>query len=229
MEMKAARRQKEAVAEITKWQGIVLYDDLFDSSGVPIQTAKSRGPRWLRNLLGDDLFIGVFVVLLDGPEVTDARLECLKSLPGLQGLALPKTQVTDAGLERLGGLNRLRQLRLGGTQITDAGLEYLHDLNQLRGLDLGGTKVTNAGLVHLEGLNELQVLMLEGTHVTSEGVAKLQKALPNCKITRGNAHRRSSTPFRSAELANRGGQALLMAKRKSRSQAARRRHVRPWH
>jgi hypothetical protein len=48
---------------------------------------------------------------------------------------------------------------------------------------LRGTQVTDAGLVHLEGLDNLDFLYLDNTQVTDEGVTKLQKALPNCKIT----------------------------------------------
>ncbi|MEO2021815.1 MAG: hypothetical protein ABGX05_08295 [Pirellulaceae bacterium] len=51
-------------------------------------------------------------------------------------------------------------------------------------LSLIGTKITDAGLVHLKRLTKLQRLGLEFTKVTDAGVADLQKALPNCKISR---------------------------------------------
>ena len=43
---------------------------------------------------------------------------------------------------------------------------------------------TDAGLDRLKGFTQLRELDLTGTQVTDAGVAKLQKALPNCKITR---------------------------------------------
>ncbi len=46
------------------------------------------------------------------------------------------------------------------------------------------TKVTDAGLVHLTGLTNLQTLNFSFTKITDAGVAELQKALPNCKISR---------------------------------------------
>jgi hypothetical protein len=71
-------------------------------------------------------------------------------------------------------------------QVTDAGLANLKGLGELQTLDLTGTKVTDAGLVQLEGLGQLQYLYLHRsfTKVTAAGVAKLQRALPNCKIIR---------------------------------------------
>ena len=74
-------------------------------------------------------------------------------------------------------------LRLS-TSITDAGLVHLKGLPNLQNLSLFGTKVTDAGLVHLKGLMELQELNLGDAKVTDAGVADLQKALPNCKITK---------------------------------------------
>ena len=69
-------------------------------------------------------------------------------------------------------------------KIGDKELEYVKEFHWLRHLELTDTQVTDKGLQQLKGLNRLQVLHLEGTKVTDEGVAKLQQALPNCKITR---------------------------------------------
>jgi len=38
--------------------------------------------------------------------------------------------------------------------------------------------------VHLKGLTSLKSIALAETQVTDEGVAELQKALPNCQITK---------------------------------------------
>jgi Leucine-rich repeat (LRR) protein len=95
-----------------------------------------------------------------------------------------RTQITDAGLEHLKGLNQLQSLNFARTQITDAGLEHLKGLNQLQTLNLSAPKITDAGLVHLKGLTGLQVLYVSNTKVTDAGVAELQKALPNCKISK---------------------------------------------
>ena len=54
-------------------------------------------------------------------DATDADLEHLKWLTGLQYLSLGGTQVTDGGLEHLSGLTALRWLELSDAQVTDAG------------------------------------------------------------------------------------------------------------
>ena len=94
-------------------------------------------------------------------------------------VSLEVTKITDAGLVHLKGMTELQKLNLSRSNITDAGLMHLKGLPNLQNLSLFGTKVTNAGLVHLKGLTELQELNLRDA-----GVADLQKALPNCKITK---------------------------------------------
>jgi len=121
---------------------------------------------------------------LSHTQVTDAGLEYLKGLTALQRLSLDGTQTTDAGLEYLKGLTALQEIVLRNTQITDAGLEHFKCLPTLQILNLKNTQVTDAGLEHLKSLAELQWLILEGAQVTDAGVARLQKALPNCKIER---------------------------------------------
>ena len=67
--------------------------------------------------------------------------------------------------------------------ITDEGLKHFKSLTRLESLGLRGTEISDAGLRHLESLTQLRSLDLTDTHVTDEGIAKLQQALPNCKIT----------------------------------------------
>ena len=60
----------------------------------------------------------------------------------------------------------------------------LKGLPKLQTLDISGTPVDDSDLEYISPLKDLRQLALHGTKVTAEGVAKLQKALPNCKITR---------------------------------------------
>ena len=57
-EMKAAKKQQEAVEEIEK-AGQVVFDYELDPDGRWMAGATPPGPPWLRNLLGDDLFTDV--------------------------------------------------------------------------------------------------------------------------------------------------------------------------
>ena len=84
----------------------------------------------------------------------------------------------------------LKGLQLTGLGIpndakTDLGLKhYLAALETHTALNLVGWRITDAGLVHLKGLTDLQKLNLGGTEITAAGIADLQKALPNCKISK---------------------------------------------
>ena len=69
-------------------------------------------------------------------------------------------------------------------EVAQAMLLALKDLPDIRALDLSQVPVNDSDLEHVTPLKELRQLDLTSTKVTDEGVAKLQKALPNCKITR---------------------------------------------
>ena len=119
VEMRAAKRQNEAVGVIEKLGGGVHYD----WSGNP--NPQPPGPAWLRRVLGEDFFATVDGAFLEGSQGTDGDMENLKGLTQLRYLVLSDTQVTDAGLEHLKRLPQLYILSLDSTQVTDAGLENL--------------------------------------------------------------------------------------------------------
>ena len=153
-----ARKQREAVAAIEELGGVVYYDFQVDNSRGLLR-AKLPGPKWLRELVGDEYFVSVHFVDLGNTQVTDAQLEHLKGLSNLQALVLDRTQVTDAGLEHLKGLTNLQTLSLRNCRITGAGLEHLKGLTNLQSLNLRDTRITDAGLVHLKGLTNLEWLV----------------------------------------------------------------------
>ncbi|MBN2475877.1 MAG: hypothetical protein JXB62_14795 [Pirellulales bacterium] len=89
--------------------------------------------------------------------------------------------IDEKSLAPLRGLSDLELLCLENTLLTDQQMTLLQGLN-VRMLNLKGTPVTDAGLEHLRGLANLSFLELSNTRVTEEGVARLQRALPRCKI-----------------------------------------------
>lgn len=95
--------------------------------------------------------------------------------------------VSDEDLISLKPLRELRVLTLESrTRLTDAALKHvgaLIQLENLRFLYLTRTRVTDAALEHLRHLSALEHLDLRNTLVTEAGVAKLQKALPHCRIS----------------------------------------------
>jgi hypothetical protein len=68
--------------------------------------------------------------------------------------------------------------------VTDAGLKELAPLANITTLRLSGLGVTDEGLKTLAVHKKLTTLALSATGVTDAGAKELQKALPDCKITR---------------------------------------------
>ena len=69
-------------------------------------------------------------------------------------------------------------------EVAHAIMIALKGLPELQTLDISGMPADDSDLEYITPLKELRLLCLRGTHVTDAGVAKLQQALPNCKITR---------------------------------------------
>ena len=122
---------------------------------------------------------------LQGSNITDAALAPLKDVLSLVDLNLATTKITDAGLANLKSLTNLGRLHLELTQTSDKGLEHLKGLSRLSYLNLYGAPVTDAGLEHLKALKSLRHLFLWQTKTTEAGVAKLQKVLPDLRISTG--------------------------------------------
>ena len=85
----------------------------------------------------------------------------LKQMPELKNVDLINVvSTTDATLAHLAGRENVQHINLDRCrQVTDAGIDQLHGLKGLKGINLGGT------------------------NVTSDGVARLQQAIPDCKIS----------------------------------------------
>lgn len=149
-------------------------------------------------------------LLLDPHQTSDATLELVAKIPGLERLDLHQCPITDDGLAYLKGMSSLKELNLSDCDFTDAGLSSLASLTNLQLLNLassfgdspqikgpglaalaGLTKlqmlvldknlIDDAGLTHLKNLKGLRELYLEQTRVTGPGLANLA-ALPELTV-----------------------------------------------
>lgn len=128
-------------------------------------------------------------VILDETDITGTGLVHLKELRKLRRLGLIDTSVTDASLAHLTELKALKEFALcsslaSAKRVTDVGMVHLSGLTNLTFLNLHGTAVTDAGLFLLGGLKNLETLRFHTTDVTDKGIEDIQKALPDCKISR---------------------------------------------
>jgi hypothetical protein len=80
----------------------------------------------------------------------------------------------------------VHHLYLGRSSLDDAQLAALRPrmeaLPNLSALDLSQTRITDAGLPELYGLARLRTLILYSSALSAPAVAKLQSALPGCRI-----------------------------------------------
>ena len=120
----------------------------------------------------------VIGVNLGERKVTDADLVLLHGLDHLQELDLTRTRII-----HLKDLTTLKRLFLTETKVDDPGIGNLKDMLSLETLGLSGTKIGDQALPHLQGLTGLKSLFCIGTGVSDSGVEKLQKALPQCRLT----------------------------------------------
>ena len=93
-------RQRAAIAEVTRLGGNA-------------QTTQG-GSEWIRKVVGHRLMSVLdraTVVNLSGTETTDADLEILDRLRGIERLALARTKVTDGGMPGIGRLTGLKDRR----------------------------------------------------------------------------------------------------------------------
>jgi hypothetical protein len=124
----------------------------------------------------------VVCVLFDS-QITDEGLADLASLPNLRALVLHRAKITDAGLNELASSPRLLCLDLGQTSVTDAGLESLVAFPKLEMLSLTSTEVSDEGAELLCQMDRLRTLNLNNTLVTPAGAARIQHALPHCRVS----------------------------------------------
>ena len=203
-----AHSQRRAVEAIMAINGRVVYD--FQNSGNDVLTPTPMSPRkepsapkWLRNVLGDEYFQEVTMVIISSAvsdeilptiakldhlvtlslnmsKLDDSALAQVAKFPSLQSLSLSHAAVTDAGIAYLAGARKLRRLGIfGGAGVTDAGMASLAGLSDLKSLEiLGAPKLTALGLKNLgPTLANLETLVVYQTALTDEGMA----CLDNCR------------------------------------------------
>jgi hypothetical protein len=153
-----SRRQRDAVAAITRARGLVLYSWQVEAdgpNGPPLQHPTI--PRWFSENIGVDCFSQVTYVWFS-------------------------TFESDDQLCAVATFRKLQHVDVNGSMVSDAGLAYFSRLYRLRILNLAGTNISDAGLRHLERLSYLEELNLQGTRVTEQGIRALQRKLPGTRI-----------------------------------------------
>ena len=148
--VRSARVQRDAVAEIAKAGGSVSYDsDHVDAEFQRRFMHKNEAPpawqSWSISFFGVDLFRKVRgASLYEG--ASDAVMDKLMRLDGLEELAIAGEWVTDTTLAKIKGMANLRSLELDYTRVSDAGLVNLEALTALQAFSADDTDLGDAGI-----------------------------------------------------------------------------------
>ncbi len=190
-----AHVQRDAVAAITtsrrNTRGHVSYDWQFVGSKYD-KDARPRGPKWLRDALGPDVFDTVVSVDIESDNVDDELLGNVGKLHGVErvnirGHAAP--DVTPAGMAQLRTLSRLKDLSVRGFPDSHGFVAALKGKTGLQQIWLQHAAVTDEEMAIIGGF-DLDVLQVDGSNVTDRGfahVANLKKLtildMPGVRIT----------------------------------------------
>ena len=192
-----AHVQRDAVAAITtprrNTRGSVYYDWQF-AAAQGDKNAKPRGPKWLRDALGPDVFDTVVIVTIEGDNVDDEFLENVGKLRGVEKVDLVGHSAPDltlAGMAQLCNLPRLKNFNTRrGIAIPRGFVAGLAGRTGIRSLWLPQAAVTDDEMAIIGGFTDLEFLQLDGSNVTDQGfahVANLKKLtildMPGVRIT----------------------------------------------
>ena len=120
---------------------------------------------------------------LNRTTVTDDGVAALAGQTSLRNLELENDAITDLSMVTIARFARLESLSLRyDSRLTDVGLQQLASLKQLRKLNLWHTGANDNTLVRLAELKHLEDLSLLGARASLMAIAKLQSALPHCRI-----------------------------------------------
>lgn len=191
-----AHVQRDAVAVITtprrNTQGRVYYDWQF-VAGKFDPNATPRGPKWLREALGSDVFDTVVIVTIEGDNVDDAFVENVAKLRGVEKIDLVGRAAPDltlAGMAQLGNLPGLEILNTRGVAIPRGFVTGLAGRTGLSALWLPQAAVTDDEMAIIGAMTDLETLQVDGSAVSDRGfahVANLKKLtildMPGVNIT----------------------------------------------
>ena len=154
------RTERQAINAIQAAGGQVRFDylDQLDISGLRHRT-EPAAPRWVRRLLGDELFQNVKGVTLRKP-VDGSILANLAPFRHLEGLAI---HLFSGGEEfrRLREFPRLHYLNLQGPGVNDEALGEISRLPAMDRLLIFQAPATDAGFARLESLSNLNTLTID--------------------------------------------------------------------
>jgi len=168
------RNQRLVVAELSSVGGLVIYNYQWQQRS----RQEPPGPKWLRALLGDDIFANVSEVDIRHDHVDEQTLARVATLPAVLTVMIQSGQISDGGLAHLAKMNTLQQVDLYSSGLSDASVAQLSKIKGLKYLTVESPQITDVGLESIAKLKKLEHLRIRADRVTGDGLAQIA-TLPN--------------------------------------------------
>ena len=148
-EVNRMHRRNAAITSLEKVGQVVFhhqYPYSYGTVGVTADyTAEVHGPSWLRRLVGDEWFLKVQGIHIQGD---DYLIDDATRLPEVRLLSISGSNVTNKGLSSLPKLRKLEMLTLVDAHITT--IKPFKHMDWLKQLDLINTKLTKDQVCELK-------------------------------------------------------------------------------
>lgn len=192
------RTQRQAIAAVRAAGGQVQFDYQGQLVGKQfIRRSEPAAPRWVRRVLGDELFQDVVNVRFPRP-VAASVLASLARFDRLEGVGFAEATGVGWDFHPLRSLARLRALNIRGPGVTDAALAGIGALPGIVRLQVGAAPATDAGFAHLARMGKLAALAIdECPNLTDPGAARMVAGLPSLTfflVIRGPGSLRMTLP-----------------------------------
>jgi len=202
-QMKTVRAVRLIGCDLTDDQIAQLIDELPNLTELDIRSSRGLTVAAIEKIQTKE---SLRTLKLAGPEITNEMIGPIANMANLTSLTLQDSDVDDDGLILLTDLPLKSLVLSGGLFIGDPGLAVLEHYEELVQLNLSdtGASTTSLGLLphpasltsldmSLTGIGDqdvdqllrfesLETLAIGSTMITPTGVARLQEALPNCRV-----------------------------------------------
>ncbi len=175
-------RQREAIHAVREARGFIEWDYEIDAispgGGRPAVKPEPHAPRWVRRLLGDELFQNARRVYL-GPLASTDVLSMLPRFGQVQFMNIKGPAGPGPGSNVFHAMPRLEYLEVEGPWVTDAVLADVAEARSLIQLTLVSPAITDAGVERLASLGKMLTLTITlNPTATDAGLARAVAGMP---------------------------------------------------
>ncbi|MBA2117515.1 hypothetical protein [Bremerella alba] len=171
------RIEDEVVDMILAAEGTVIYPHQKEASqdGGFYKSSKNPapGPKWIRNILGENLFASVQYVWLTNDQVDDELIANLSRLQNLEVVLLNSSSVTDKSIDSLLMVSQLKELTLDADQVSPQAFNRLRTHPIIESLELFGSLASPGQLKQFEPWPQLKHLTLHANMARDEDLLPL--------------------------------------------------------